>query len=76
MYFFICVHKFKQSVLTFVSPVSSVGIIDNKIIYVTPTMILYENMKPVEHVLLRPISMLSHLMCACKHCNIKLSLYC
>jgi len=39
------------------------------------TMILYENMKPIEHVLLHPICVLSHLMCACKHCNIKLSLY-
>jgi len=32
------------------------------------TMILYENMKPTEHVL-------RNLMCACKHCNVKLSLY-
>jgi len=39
--------KFKQSVLTLVLPVSSVGITDNKIIYVTLTMILYEDMKPV-----------------------------
>ena len=39
------------------------------------TMILYENMKPIEHVLLHPICALSHLMCACKHCNVKLSLY-
>jgi len=39
--------KFKQSVLTLVSPVSSIGITDNKIIYITPTMILYEDMKPV-----------------------------
>ena len=31
-------------------------------------MILYENMKPIEHVLL-PICVLSHLMWACKHCN-------
>jgi len=38
-------------------------------------MILYENMQPIEHVLLLPICLLSHLMCACKHCNIKLSLY-
>ena len=30
-------------------------------------MILYENMKPIEHVLLHPICVLSHLMCACKH---------
>jgi len=35
-------------------------------------MILYEIMKPIEHVLL-PIRVLSHLRCACKHCNIKLS---
>jgi len=33
-------------------------------------MILYENMKPIEHVLLHPIFLLSHLMCACKHCNV------
>jgi len=32
-------------------------------------MILYENMKPIEHVLLHPICVLSHLMCASKHCN-------
>jgi len=38
-------------------------------------MILYEDMKPFEHVLLHPICVLSHLMCAYKHCNIKLSLY-
>ena len=43
-------------------------------LYITLTMILYENMKPIEHVLL-PIFVLSHLMCACKHCNIKLPLY-
>jgi len=46
----------------------------NTPLYVTLAMILYENMKPIEHVLL-PICVLSHLMCACKHCNIKLSLY-
>jgi len=65
--------KFKQSVLTLVTPVSSVGIADNKItgIYVTSTMILYEDMKPIEHVLLHPICVLSHLMCPYKHCNIK-----
>jgi len=39
--------KFKQSVLTLVSPVYSISITDNKIIYITPTMILYEDMKPV-----------------------------
>jgi len=38
-------------------------------------MILYENMKPIVHVLLHPICVLSHLLCACKHCNVKLSLY-
>jgi len=38
-------------------------------------MILYENMKPIEHVLLHPICILSHLMCACKHCNVNLPLY-
>jgi len=32
-------------------------------------------MKPIEHVLLHPICVVSHLMCACKHCNVKLSLY-
>jgi len=37
------------------------------------TMIVYENMKSIEHVLLHPI--LSHLACARKHCNVKLSLY-
>jgi len=39
--------KFKQSVLTLVSPVSSTGITNNKIIYITSTMILCEDMKPV-----------------------------
>jgi len=38
-------------------------------------MILYKNMKPIEHVLLHPICVLSQLMCACKRCNVKLSLY-
>jgi len=32
-------------------------------------------MKPIERVLLHPICVLSHLMCACKHCSIKLSFY-
>jgi len=77
--FLICMHrenrKFKQSVLTLVSPVSSRGIRDNNNIYITPTMILYEDIKPIEHVLLHPISVLSHLMCPCKHCNIKLSFH-
>jgi len=45
------------------------------ITYITPTMILYEDMKPIEHVLLHQIYVLSHLMCACKHCNITLSLH-
>jgi len=39
--------KFTQSVLPLVSPVTSVDITHNKIIYITPTMILYEDMKPV-----------------------------
>jgi len=38
-------------------------------------MILYENTKPIEHVLLHAICVLSHLMCACEHCNVTLSLY-
>jgi len=38
-------------------------------------MILYEDMKPIEHVLLHPICVISPLMCACKRCNIKLSSY-
>jgi len=63
--------KFKQLVLTLVSPVSSVGTRDNNTIYITPTMILYEDMKPIEHGLLQPLCALSHLMCACKYCNMK-----
>jgi len=59
--------KFKQSVLTLVSRVSSIDIRDNNITYTTPTLILYEDMKPIEHVLLHPICVLSHLMCTCKH---------
>jgi len=39
-------------------------------LYITLTMILYEDMKPTEHVLLHPICVLSHLMRACKHCHI------
>jgi len=35
-------------------------------------MILYENIKPIEHALLHPICVLSHLMSAC---DVKLSLY-
>jgi len=44
----------------------------NTPLYIIMTMILYENMKLIEHVLLHPICVLSHLMCACKHCNVKL----
>jgi len=58
--------KFKQSVLTLVLPVSSFGIRDNNIIYITPTMILYENMKPIEHVLLHPIW---YFLTWCAHAN-------
>jgi len=47
----------------------------NAPLYITLTMVLYENMKPIQHVLLHPICILSHLMCACKHCDVKLSLY-
>jgi len=36
----------------------------NTPLYMTLTMILYENMKPIEEVL-HPICVLSHLMCAC-----------
>ena len=42
----------------------------NTPLYITLTMILYENMKPFEHALLHPICELSHLMCACKHCKV------
>jgi len=38
-------------------------------------MILHEDMKPIENVLLHPICVFYHLMCACKHCSTKLSLY-
>jgi len=55
--------KFKQSVLTFFSPVSSVGVRDNNIKYITATMIYIEDTKLIEHVLLHPICVLSHLMC-------------
>jgi len=48
----------------------------NTPLYIIMKMTLYENMKPTEHVLLHPICVLSHLMCACKHCNVKLSSYC
>jgi len=59
-------------VITLVSPISSGGIRDSNIIYL---IMLYEDMKPIEHVLLHPICVLSHLMCTCKHCNITLSWY-
>jgi len=75
--FLICMHgetsKFKHSILTLVSPFFQLAIRDNNI---TPTMTFCEVMNPIEHVLLHPICVLSHLMCACKHCNIKLTLYC
>jgi len=45
----------------------------NTSLYIILTMILHENMKPIEHVLLHPICVLSHLMCAFKHCNVKSS---
>ena len=41
----------------------------NTPLYIILVMILYEHMKPIEHVLFQPICVLSHLMCACKHCN-------
>jgi len=44
-------------------------------ICVTPAMILCEDMKTIEHVLLNPICVLPHLMRACKHCNLKLLLF-
>jgi len=58
----------KKSALNLVSPVPSIGIRINNIICITPTMFFYEEMKPVEDVLLYPICVFSHLMCACKHC--------
>jgi len=69
--------KFKQLVPTLVTPVSSVGIRDNNNIahIYHPDNVLYEDMKPIKHVLLHPICVLSHLMGACKHCEIKLSSY-
>jgi len=59
-------------VITLVSPVSSIGTRDSNTIY---TMILYEDMKSIEHVLLHPICVFSHLTCICKHSNEKLSSY-
>jgi len=38
-------------------------------------MVLYEDMKPIEHVLLHPMCVLSQLLCECKHCYMKLSIY-
>ena len=38
-------------------------------------MILYENMKPIEHFLLHMICARHQLMCACKLRNVKLSLF-
>jgi len=32
-------------------------------------------MKPIDHVLLYPIYVRSHLMCACKHCSITFIFY-
>ena len=37
--------------------------------------LLYENTKPIEHALLRPTCVRFHLMCACKHCNVKSPVY-
>ena len=39
----------------------------NTPLYITLTMILCVNTKPIEHVLLHPRCILSHLMSACKH---------
>jgi len=36
---------------------------------------VYKDMKPFEYVLLHLICLLSDMICACKHCNIKLSSY-
>jgi len=47
----------------------------NTTLYTTLAMILYENVKPIEHLLRHLICALSHLMCACKQCNLKLSLF-
>jgi len=47
----------------------------NTPLYITLTMVLYQTMKPIEHVLHHLICVLSHLLWACKHCNVKLSLY-
>jgi len=44
-------------------------------LHITLAIISDGNMEPIEKVLLHPMCVLSHLMCACKHCNVKLSLY-
>ena len=67
--------EIKKSVPTLISKVASIGIRDNNIIYITPRMTLYEDVKPIAHVLLHRICVVSHLICACKHCNIELSSY-
>jgi len=54
--------RFKQSGPTLVSPVSSIGL-ETITFYITPTMVLYENMKPIEHVLLHLICVLFYLIC-------------
>jgi len=38
--------------------------------HITPTMILFEDMKLIEHVLPYPICVRSYLTCACKHCSV------
>jgi len=57
--FLTCMHRetsqFKQSVLTLVLPVSS-SALDNNII--TLAMTLYEDTKPIAHVLLHPMTFL------------------
>jgi len=58
--------KFQQLVLSLVSSVSSIGIRANNVIYITPTVILYEEIKPVEHVLLHPICVF---LTWCAHSN-------
>jgi len=60
--------KFKQSVQTLVSPVSSIGVRDINIMYITPTMILNEDMKPIEHVLHHQIGY-AYFLTWCAHAN-------
>ena len=65
------------TVLPLVSPVTSIGVTDNKIIYrlYNPDNYLiwryetsdYYKKKSTEHVRRHPLCVLSHLMCACKH---------